>query len=111
VANPIIKILRGATPPAALQAGQLAMDQVAKNFYLGVEVAGVVTNEIVGGEGTFATKTYVDSAVSSGTGSLAGTVYSPTPPSDPTESMRWVDSNTLRAYEYVGGAWIEIVSS
>jgi hypothetical protein len=43
--------------------------------------------------------------------SLAGTTYSPTPPSDPTESMRWVDSTTLRAYEYVGGAWIEIVSS
>jgi hypothetical protein len=43
--------------------------------------------------------------------SSTGTVYSPTPPSDPTESMRWVDSNTLRAYEYVGGAWIEIVSS
>ena len=42
--------------------------------------------------------------------SSAGTVYSPTPPSDPTESMRWVDSNTLRAYEFVGEAWIEIVS-
>jgi len=71
MANPIIKILRGATAPSAtLQAGQLAMDQVAKNLYLGVEVGGVVTNEIVGGEGTFATKTYVDSAISAGTGSL-----------------------------------------
>jgi hypothetical protein len=71
MANPIIKILRGATPPSAtLQAGQFAVDQVAKNLYLGVEVGGVVTNEIVGGSGTFATKTYVDSAVSAGTGSL-----------------------------------------
>jgi hypothetical protein len=71
MANPIIKILRGATPPSAtLQAGQLAMDQVAKNLYLGVEVGGVVTNEIVGGEGTFATKSYVDTAVSTGTGTL-----------------------------------------
>jgi hypothetical protein len=71
MANPIIKILRGATPPSAtLQAGQLAMDQVAKNLYLGVEVGGVVTNEIVAGSGTFATKSYVDTAVSTGTGSL-----------------------------------------
>jgi hypothetical protein len=71
MANPIIKILRGATPPSAtLQAGQFAVDQVAKNLYLGVEVGGVVTNEIVGGEGTFATKNYVDTAVSNGTGSL-----------------------------------------
>jgi hypothetical protein len=70
MANPIIKILRGATPPAALQAGQLAIDQVAKNLYLGVEVGGITTNEIVGGSGTFATKTYVDTAVSTGTGSL-----------------------------------------
>lgn len=71
MANPIIKILRGATPPSAtLQAGQFAVDQVAKNLYLGVEVGGVVTNEIVGGEGTFATKSYVTTAVTNATGSL-----------------------------------------
>jgi hypothetical protein len=71
MANPIIKIKRGTVAPTTtLQAGEFAIDQVAKNLYLGVEVEGVVTNEIVGGEGTFATKTYVDSAVSSGTGSL-----------------------------------------
>jgi hypothetical protein len=71
MANPIIKIKRGATAPVAtLNAGEFAIDQAAKNLYLGVEVGGVVTNEIVGGEGTFATKTYVDSAVSAGTGSL-----------------------------------------
>jgi hypothetical protein len=71
MANPIIKILRGATAPSAtLQAGQLAMDQVAKNLYLGVEVAGVVTNEIVGGNGTFATHTDVTTAVTNATGSL-----------------------------------------
>jgi|688.fasta_scaffold51929_7 hypothetical protein len=42
---------------------------------------------------------------------LSGTIYSENPPLTPTESMRWVNSTTLRAYEYVGGAWIEIVSS
>jgi hypothetical protein len=42
---------------------------------------------------------------------LGGTIYSETPPSTPTESMRWVHTHTFRAYEYVGGAWIEIVSS
>jgi hypothetical protein len=70
MANPIIKILRGATPPSPLLAGQFAVDQVAKNLYLGVEVGGVVTNEIVGGEGTFATKSYVTTAVTNATGSL-----------------------------------------
>lgn len=41
---------------------------------------------------------------------LSSTVYSEAPPSNPSESDRWVNSTTLRAYEYVGGAWIEIVS-
>ena len=71
MANPIIKIKRGATAPVAtLNAGEFAIDQVAKNLYLGVEVGGVVTNEIVGGNGTFATHTDVATAVSAGTGSL-----------------------------------------
>jgi hypothetical protein len=71
MANPIIKIKRGAVAPTTtLQAGEFAIDQVAKNLYLGVEVGGVVTNEIVAGSGTFATKSYVDTAVSTGTGSL-----------------------------------------
>ena len=71
MANPIIKIKRGATAPVAtLSAGEFAIDQVAKNLYLGVEVGGNVTNEIVGGNGTFATHTDVATAVSAGTGSL-----------------------------------------
>lgn len=64
MANPIIKIKRGSTAPSTtLQAGEFAIDQAAKNLYLGVEVGGVVTNEIVGGEGTFAKKSYVDSEI------------------------------------------------
>lgn len=39
------------------------------------------------------------------------TTYSPNPPSDPAEAARWVHTDTFRAYEFVGGAWIEIVSS
>ena len=71
MANPIIKIKRGATAPVAtLNAGEFAVDQAAKNLYLGVEVGGVVTNEIVGGSGTFATKQFVTDAVNAGTGSL-----------------------------------------
>jgi hypothetical protein len=42
---------------------------------------------------------------------LTSTAYSEAPPSNPNESDRWVDSTTLRAYEFFGGAWIEIVSS
>jgi hypothetical protein len=32
---------------------------------------------------------------------------SPTPPTDPQEGDRWVDSNTFIAYDYVNGAWIQ----
>ena len=71
MANPIIKIKRGATAPVAtLNAGEFAIDQVAKNLYLGVEVGGAVTNEIVGGEGTFATKAYVTTALGGVSGTL-----------------------------------------
>ena len=71
MANPIIKIKRGATAPVAtLSAGEFAIDQAAKNLYLGVEVGGVTTNEIVGGSGTFATKQFVTDAVNAGTGNL-----------------------------------------
>jgi len=71
MANPIIKIKRGAVAPTTtLQAGEFAIDQVAKNLYLGVEVGGVTTNEIVGGNGTFATHTDVATAVTNATGSL-----------------------------------------
>ena len=67
MANPIIKIKRGAVAPVAtLQAGEFAIDQVNKNLYLGVEVAGNVTNEIVGGSGTFAKKTDVANALANG---------------------------------------------
>jgi hypothetical protein len=38
------------------------------------------------------------------------TTYAPSAPADPEEGTRWVDTTTFRAYEYVGGAWIEIVS-
>ena len=71
MAAPIIKIKRGTTAPVAtLNAGEFAIDQVAKNLYLGVEVGGVVTNEIVGGEGTFATKAYVATALGGVSGTL-----------------------------------------
>lgn len=41
----------------------------------------------------------------------ASTTYNSAPPLGPKESDRWVDSGSFRAYEFVGGAWIEIVSS
>lgn len=36
------------------------------------------------------------------------TIYSDTPPENPTESLRWVNTITLTRYEYFGGAWVEI---
>jgi hypothetical protein len=67
MANPIIKIKRGSTAPSTLQPGELAIDLTNNNFYVGNSSNAPIA---IGGEGTFATKTYVDSAVSAGTGSL-----------------------------------------
>lgn len=36
------------------------------------------------------------------------TVYSDTVPADPAESLRWVDTTTMTAYEYYSGSWVEI---
>lgn len=36
------------------------------------------------------------------------TVYSDTAPTDPSESLRWVDTTTMTAYDYIGTAWVEI---
>lgn len=73
MASPIIKIKRGTTVPSAgqLQAGEFAIDQLAKNLYLGIDDgSGNITNEVVGGEGTFATKAYVATALGGVSGTL-----------------------------------------
>lgn len=60
MANPIIKIKRGNGQPVSLQLAELAYDKQNKNLFIGTET-GVLA---IGGEGTFATKSYTDSAVS-----------------------------------------------
>ena len=67
-----IRIKRGSNAPTTtLAAGEFAIDQANKNLYLGIDDGlGNVTNEIVGGNGTFATHSDVAAAVSAGTGSL-----------------------------------------
>jgi|GEM_PF-5333643 len=39
------------------------------------------------------------------------TIYSATAPSNPSESIRWVDTTTMTAFEYIGTAWIEIADN
>jgi hypothetical protein len=56
----IIKIKRGNGAPVSLQNSELAYDKLNKNLFIGTET-GVLA---IGGEGTFATKSYTDSAVS-----------------------------------------------
>lgn len=79
MANPIIKIKRsnaatgvlGTPSVPTLTAGEFAVDQINKDLYLGLEDAsGVITPVVVGGEGTFATKTYVNTALSGVSGTL-----------------------------------------
>lgn len=39
------------------------------------------------------------------------TIYSDTAPANPSESLRWVDTTTMTAFEYIGTAWIEIADT
>jgi hypothetical protein len=57
MANPIIKIKRGATAPTTLNNGELAVDLTNKNLYVG-DLSGVPL--AIGGEGTFAKKNASD---------------------------------------------------
>lgn len=59
MANPIIKIKRGVGTPSSLSAGELAIDITNKNLFIGDSSS---VPFVIGGEGTFATKVYTDSA-------------------------------------------------
>jgi hypothetical protein len=85
MANPIIKIKRGSTTPANLSAGELAIDLTNLNLFVGKADGSVLT---VGGEGTFATKAYADSAVSTANTSLTSAI-------DAEETARIAADNTL----------------
>lgn len=39
------------------------------------------------------------------------TTFSDTPPLTPKDGDRWVDSATIRAYERLGGAWVEVATT
>lgn len=71
MANPIIKIKRGSTTPASLVAGELAIDLTNKNLFVGKADGSVLA---IGGEGTFATKAYADSVVSTANSSLTSAI-------------------------------------
>jgi len=66
MAQPVIKIKRGSNAPStgSLQAGEFAMDQTNRNLYLAIQSGGSTENVIVAGDGTFATKSYVTTALS-----------------------------------------------
>ncbi len=68
MANPVIKIKRGATAPVSLSAGELAIDITNKNFYVGDNSSVPFA---IGGEGTFATKAYADGIVATANSTLS----------------------------------------
>jgi len=72
MANPIIKIKRGSTTPASLSAGELAIDLTNETLFVGKNDN---TPLAIGGSGTFATKTYVDNAVSGGVAGLGSMAF------------------------------------
>jgi hypothetical protein len=59
MANPILKIKRGSGAPISLQTGELAMDLQNSSLFVGTANGPVA----IGGSHTFATKTFVNSAV------------------------------------------------
>ena len=71
MANPIIRIKRGSSAPASLSSGELAIDLTNKNLYIGKADGSVLA---IGGEGTFATKAYADSAVSAANSTLTAAI-------------------------------------
>jgi hypothetical protein len=93
MANPIIKIKRGTgAPSTTLQAGELAVDQTNENLYIGLaDGSGTVTNQIIGGKGTFARKDANDIAFTGG--SINGTTIGATTPS--TGAFTTLESSDL----------------
>ena len=68
MANPIIRIKRGSSTPVSLSSGELAIDLTNLNLFVGKADGTALA---VGGEGTFATKAYADSIVSSANSTLS----------------------------------------
>lgn len=64
MANPILRIKRGSSTPVSLSSGELAVDLLNKNLFVGKADGTVLA---IAGEGTFATKAYTDSAVATET--------------------------------------------
>jgi hypothetical protein len=71
MANPIIRIKRGSTAPVSLSSGELAIDLTNKNLFVGKADGSVLA---IGGEGTFATKSYADAAVSTANTALTAAI-------------------------------------
>jgi len=71
MANPIIKIKRGVGTPASLSAGELAIDITNKNLFVGDNSS---VPFVIGGEGTFATKTYADGVVATANTTLQAAI-------------------------------------
>ena len=71
MANPIIRIKRGSSTPASLSSGELAIDLTNLNLFVGKADGSALA---IGGEGTFATKSYADSAVSTANTSLSAAI-------------------------------------
>lgn len=86
MANPIIKIKRGTGTPSSLAAGELAIDITNKNLFIGDNSS---VPFVVGGEGTFATKAYADSAVATANTTLSNAITA-------EETARIAADNTLQ---------------
>ena len=71
MANPIIKIKRGVGTPSSLSAGELAIDITNKNLFVGDNAS---VPFVIGGEGTFATKTYADGVVATANTTLQAAI-------------------------------------
>ena len=85
-----------------------AVDNAGNVELLGAGAAPAGTGIVVVSGGTFGTPLPLSDFASSG---HTHTTFSDTPPLTPKNGDRWVDSTTIRAYERLDGAWIEVATT
>lgn len=82
-----------------------AVDQAGNVELLGVGAAPAGTGIVVVNGGVYGAPLPLTDFAASG---HTHTTFSDTPPLNPKDGDRWVDSVTVRAYERLDGSWIEV---
>jgi hypothetical protein len=103
--------------PAEGEAGKIyiALDSLKTYRWGGSVYAEISSSEVTSVAGKTGAVTLgladIDGLEDALDGKALITVFSDTAPTDPAEGQRWVQTTTMRSYEYYTGAWVEIGSN